>query len=185
MIGPGEFRETLQAPVLLTFYDYWQRLRGERAMPTWSDLKPEEMPSVLPYIWAWRVIEAENIRLRLMGETIYQAMTRTVRDKTPEDLYPAATAAEIRGRLLRVVRTPAGSGTIGRVLYDGEEIGTGERLALPYSDGRGGIGVIGVSILHPATDPVTGEPRPINPKAFFVLVGTETWLRLPAHVAAG
>jgi len=38
--------------------------------------------------------------------------------------------------------------------------------------------VIGASVLVPLVDPATGQPRLVNPKAFFVLRGEETWLPL-------
>lgn len=178
MIEAGEFRDRFQAPALLKLFDYWQSVRGARPMPNWSDIKPEEMAVVLPHIWVWRVTGADEVRLRLVGESIYQAMSRDLRGKTPEDLYPAAVGGEIRARLLKVARLPAGNATVGDVFHDTEKIGTGARLALPYADGRGGLGVIGASILVPLSDPATGQPRLVNPKAFFTLVGTESWLRL-------
>ncbi|MDB5358962.1 MAG: hypothetical protein JWO51_259 [Rhodospirillales bacterium] len=182
MIEAGEFRDRLQAPALLKLFDYWQSVRGARPMPTWSDIKPENMAIVLPHIWVWRVSDADEVQLRLVGESIYQALSRDLRGKTPEDLYPASISAEIRTRLLKVARLPAGNLTVGDVFHDREKIGTGERLALPYADSRG-RGVIGASVLAPLRDPATGQPRLINPKAFFTLVGAEAWLPLVPDAA--
>jgi hypothetical protein len=178
MIEAGEFRDQFQAPALLKLFDYWQSVRGRRPMPNWSDIKPEDMAIVLPHVWVWRISATGEVRLRLVGESIYQAMSRDLRGKTPEDLHPSPTGGDIRARLLRVARTPAGNATVGDVFDDDEKIGTAERLSLPYCDGGGGLGVIGASILRPVTDPATGWPRMINPKGFFNLLGEETWLRL-------
>ena len=178
MIDAVAFREKLGSPVLLKLLDYWQTVRGGRLMPTWSDIKPEEIAIVLPHIWAWRITDQDVAQLRLVGESIYQAMSRDLRGKTPEDLYPAEAGAEIRARLLKVARLPTCSHTVGDVFHGPTRIATGERLALPYSDGRGGLGVIGVSKLEPIQDPETGRPMQINPKAFFTLVGEEAFLRL-------
>jgi len=178
MIEAGEFRDQLQAPALLKLFDYWQSVRGPRPMPNWSDIRPEEMAIVLPHVWVWRVTEAGDVQLRLVGESIYQALSRDLRGKTPEDLYPAPAGGEIRARVLKVARMPAGNATVGDVFHDCEKIGTGERLSLPYADGRGGLGVIGASTLKPVPDPTTGQARLINPKAFFTLIGPDTWLRL-------
>lgn len=178
MIDAGEFRATLRAPPLLKLFDYWQSVRGPRSMPLWSDLKPEEMAIVLPHIWAWRVGDGDIVRLRLVGESIYQALSRDLRGKTPEDLHPPPAGAEIRDRLLRVAREPACNVTVGGIFHDAGQIGNGERLALPYADRDGGLGVIGASVMVPLKDPRTGLPRLVNPKAFFVLVGDETWLPL-------
>ncbi len=178
MIEAGEFRDQLRAPALLKLFDYWQSLRGRRPMPNWSDIKPEDMAIVLPHVWVWRVTGPGEVQLRFVGESIYQALSRDLRGKTPEDLYPAPAASEIRARVLKVARLPAGAAAQGDVFHEAEKIGTGERLSLPYADGGGGLGVIGASLLKPMLDPATGQARLINPKAFFTLVGTDIWLRL-------
>jgi len=178
MTDADDFRAKLQAPPLLKLFDYWQSLRVGRTMPLWSDIKPENMAIALPHVWAWRVSEADGVRLRLVGESIYQAMSRDLRGKTPEELHPYPTGAQIRDRLLKVARLPAANATVGDIFHDAEQIGTGARVSLPYADGNGGLGVIGASVLVPLPDPATGQPRLVNPKAFFVLRGEETWLPL-------
>ena len=178
MTDADEFRATLQLPPLLKLYDYWQSLRLGRTMPLWSDIKPENMAIVLPHVWAWRVGAGDVVRLRLVGESIYQAMSRDLRGKTPEELHPNPTGVQIRDRLLKVARLPAANSTVGDIFHDTEQIGTGARVSLPYADRDGGLGVIGASVLVPLMDPATGQPRLVNPKAFFVLRGEETWLPL-------
>jgi hypothetical protein len=172
------FRRGLTSPVQSTLFDYWQHLRGDRLMPAWSDIRPEEIAIVLPHIWVWRVTGANEVRLRLVGESIYQALSRNLRGKMPEDLYPAPFGARISERLLTVARTPVCSYTTGAIFHGPDKIGDGDRLALPYSDKEGGLGVIGASTLSPLIDPDTGQPQFVNPKAFFNLVGDETLLRL-------
>ncbi|HEV2674447.1 MAG TPA: PAS domain-containing protein [Aliidongia sp.] len=178
MIDRESFREKIRSPILRKLLDYWDDVRGERLMPNWSDIKPEEIAAVLPHIWAWHITAADEARLRLVGESIYQAMSRDLRGARPTDLYPSPTGAEIQQRLLKVARLPTCSYTVGDVFHGPLQIGTGDRLALPYADGRGGLGVIGASKLEPAKDPNTGKPMEINPKAFFVLAGEEFLLRL-------
>lgn len=178
MIDAVAFRGKVGSPVLLKLLDYWQSVREGRLMPNWSDIKPEEIAPVLPHIWAWRITDQDEPQLRLVGEAIYQAMSRDLRGKVPEDLYPAPAATEIRTRLVKIARVPTGSHTSGDVFHGPVHIATGERLALPYADGRGGLGVIGVSKMAPIQDPETGRPVQINPRAFFTLVGEETFLRL-------
>ena len=164
--------------MLLKLLDYWQSLREGRLMPNWSDIKPEEIAPVLPHIWAWRINSQDEPKLRLVGEAIYQAMSRDLRGKAPEDLYPPPAAAEIRARLMKIARLPTGSYTAGDVFHGPTHIATGERLALPYADAQGGLGVIGVSKFVPIQDPETGRPMQVPSQAFFTLVGEETFLRL-------
>jgi hypothetical protein len=174
MIDPGEFRARLQAPEAVRLFDYWQALRGERPMPLWSDIRPEEIAPVLPRVWAWRLSGDGDLRLRLIGEKVLEVMQRNVRGKTPEDLYPSDEAASIRARLLMVAQRPTCSYTVGEIFDEtGAHAGTGERLALPYADTNGGLGIIGASKARPAPDPVTGIEAPFNPKGLYSLVGPE------------
>jgi hypothetical protein len=178
-IDPGEFRAALNAPELLTLFDYWQDIRGPRPMPLWSDIRAEEIAPALPRVWAWRLTADGDLRLRLIGEKVLEVMRRNVRGKTPEDLYPPAEAAEIRARLLMVAQRPTCSYTAGDIFDEaGERAGTGERLALPYADGTGGLGIIGASKAKPAPDPLTGIEAAFNPKGLYTLAGPEYLMKI-------
>lgn len=178
MIDAGAFRAVLCTPELIQLFDYWQTLRGDRPMPNWSDIRPEQIAPVLPRIWAWRLGDGDALRLRLVGEKILEVMKRNVKGKTPEDLYPAAEAASIRARLLKVARLPTCSCTIGDIFDGAEKVGTGERLALPYAEPGGGRGIIGASKATLFVDPATGIEAPFNPKALYTLVGTEYYMTI-------
>lgn len=184
MIPADAFRAQLRAAPLIKLFDYWQLVRGCRLMPSWSDIRPEEMPSVLPQIWAWRLDDGGEPRIRLVGERILEVISRNVRQKTPEELYPAAQAAAIRARILKVAKTPTCSFTIGKV-FDGKvEVGLGERLTLPYADADGRLGVIGASNLAAALDAGTGLPISFKPMALYYLEGDEYFMRLTKGSAA-
>lgn len=73
-----EFLESCPAPVAEIFR-YWDRLRGERAMPRRADFRPEAVPRHLPAIlmidvegldeqgvgvYRYRVVGTESVRLR-------------------------------------------------------------------------------------------------------------------------
>lgn len=178
MMDIDAFRAALCAPELIQLFDYWQALRGDRPMPRWSDIRPEQIAPVLPRIWAWRLVEGDALHLRLVGEKILEVMQRNVRGKAPEDLYPAAEAATIRARLLKVARLPACSYTIGDIFDGAEKVGTGERLALPYSDAGDARGIIGASKAKLFPDSATGIEAPFNPKALYTLVGTEYYMTI-------
>jgi hypothetical protein len=180
MIPADAFRAQLRAAPLIKLFDYWQTLRGDRAMPSWSDIRPEEIPTVLPQIWAWRLRGNDEPRIRLVGERILAFTSRNVREKSPEDLYPPAEAASIRARIVKVAKTPTCSFTLGQVFFDKASVGFGERLALPYSDSDGGLGVIGASNLVAALDPETGKPISFKPKTLYYLEGDEYFMALTA-----
>ncbi|HEV2678626.1 MAG TPA: PAS domain-containing protein [Aliidongia sp.] len=178
MIEAGEFRATLRTPELIQLFDYWQTIRGGRLMPRWSDIRPEEIAPVLPRVWAWRVTVDGDLQLRLVGEKILEVLRRNVRGQAPEDLYPADEAADIRHRLLKVAQLPTCSVTSGDIFDAGEKVGTGERLALPYADVHGGLGIIGASKAKLNPDPATGIEMPFKPKALYTLVGTEYYMKI-------
>jgi len=177
MMAEGEFRAKLRSAVLIQLFDYWQTIRGSRQMPKWSDIKPEEIGPVLPQIWAWRLDEYGEPRIRLVGEKILEVISRNIRGSTPNDLYPPPEAMNIRKRIEKVTSVPTCSFTEGEVFHLAAMIGTGERLALPYSDGNGRMGVIGASHVTLASDAV-GKPFRFNPKALYRLVGNECFMRL-------
>lgn len=183
MIPADAFRAQLRAAPLIKLFDYWQRIRGRRLMPSWSDIRPEEMPSVLPQIWAWR-LDGDEPRIRLVGERILEVISRNVRQKSPEELYPAPQAAAIRARILKVARTPTCSFTIGKVLDGKVEVGLGERLTLPYADADGRLGVIGASNLAAALDARTGLPISFKPMTLYYLEGDEYFMKLTEGFAA-
>jgi hypothetical protein len=178
MIPAASFRAQLRAAPLIQLFDYWQCIRGRRLMPSWSDIRPEEIASVLPQIWAWRLDDGDEPRIRLVGERILEVIRRNVRQKSAEDLYPAPQAAAIRARILKVAKTPTCSFTIGKV-FDGKiEVGLGERLTLPYADTGGRLGVIGASNLAATLDAVTGLPISFRPTALYYLEGDEVFMEL-------
>ncbi|GGF08993.1 hypothetical protein GCM10011611_13080 [Aliidongia dinghuensis] len=178
MIDASTFRAALATPELIRLFDYWQALRGTRPMPLWSDIRPEEIAPVLPRIWAWRLGADDDLRLRLVGEQVLAILRRNVRGKTPEDLYAPAEAAAIRARLIKVARVPTCSHTAGDIFHGAHRVGTGERLALPYAEARGGFGIIGASKATLDPDPESGLERPFDPQALYTLVGPEYFLRI-------
>ncbi|HLZ67700.1 MAG TPA: PAS domain-containing protein [Aliidongia sp.] len=184
MIAVDEFRAKLRSAVLVQLFDYWQTIRGGRLMPPWSAIKPEEIAPVLPRIWVWRLDERGEPRIRLVGESILEVTSRNIRDSTPDDLYPPAEAADIRSRILKVTGMPTCSFTDGEVFDRATRVGSGERLALPYLDDRGALGVIGASHVRMATD-ADGKPIRFNPKALYRLEGAEYFMRLAPEEGGG
>jgi hypothetical protein len=49
----AEFRQRIVDQRLLRFFDYWLRIRGDRFMPAWGDIRPEEIAVSAP-LWRWR-----------------------------------------------------------------------------------------------------------------------------------
>ncbi len=144
----AEFRALILDRRLMLLFDFWQQARGTRAMPDWSDLKPEFFGAALPHIWVWQTDVAGEIRLRIIGESVMQMMELNLKCRTPYDLYGADQAPLLVERLKRVMHDPSANFAIGEVHADGALVGIGQRLGLPYLDRRTGrLGVIGGSVM--------------------------------------
>lgn len=134
-------REELRSPMLRRLVDYWDGLRGERAMPARCELKPEEMAFALAQImlvdihWPSAVTEASDptFRFRLVGSRIEAAGHRGLTGRWAHELQPVF----YRNTVLRAYREAAVAGepSIRRIQYtnDGNELRY-ERVALPLSN---------------------------------------------------
>lgn len=59
-------KEDFTSPHQVTFYEYWQKLKGERSMPARADIDPADIVHVLPYIVLLERIDDDYI-VRLIG----------------------------------------------------------------------------------------------------------------------
>lgn len=57
-------------PRLKALYDYWDALRGGRAMPARADVDPAQIPALLPYIIMYDVTPGGGYTVRLVGEEV-------------------------------------------------------------------------------------------------------------------
>jgi len=147
-VDVAEFRALILDKRLLLLFDYWQRIRGDRAMPDWAEIRAEEFAPAVPFVWAWRLDENGAVRLRLAGEAIVEVLELNIRGKTPFDLYAVESAQSIDDRFRKVMGDPTCSFSIGEVGHSGRAVGLGQRLVLPYFDRKvGRRGVLGGSVL--------------------------------------
>ncbi len=55
-------------PILSAFLDYWSRKRGDRPVPSRSDIDPAEIPNLLPHIMITEMTDGgQRFRCRLVG----------------------------------------------------------------------------------------------------------------------
>ena len=177
MTGSGQmiqdFRQSLNNPNLIQLFDHWLGWRGNRIMPRWHDIVPEQIPRLLPNVWAWRIDERGDARLRLAGEQIAAMVRVTTRGKTLADLYPRAYAREIRDEFAAVLGGPACCHAIGALDYAGTHAGPGQRLCLPYGDEDcTNQGILGISY-HPGVAQLYETAT-----TFSRLTGTKRFLQL-------
>lgn len=71
----ADFRGELKDPDLIQFYDYWDTLRGERAMPSRKDVDPVQIAARhLPNVMLIEVLqEPRRYRYRLVGTNVVLA----------------------------------------------------------------------------------------------------------------
>jgi hypothetical protein len=148
LMDVAEFRAQILDRRLLVLFDFWQQARGVRRMPDWADLKPEFFGAALPHSWVWQIDAAGEARLRIIGESVMQMMELNLKGKTPYDLYGPEQAAQLTARLRRIMNEPSANFSAGEVYAEGQMIGIGQRLGLPYLDRKAGrLGVIGGSVM--------------------------------------
>lgn len=74
---PDAFRAELFDDGARSLFDYWQSLRGPRAMPARADIDPLEIPrNILPWLYILAVSDDGNHRFRLAGtglDTVFNA----------------------------------------------------------------------------------------------------------------
>jgi hypothetical protein len=171
---PAEFRNALSHEYLVQLFDRWLEWRGDRLMPAWPDIRPEEIAPMLPHVWAWRIDGEGQPRVRLAGENIASMVVVTTRGKSLQDLYPPAYAEEIRAEFAEVLNRPACCHAVGALDNAGTAIGQGQRLCLPYGTPDGERGILGVSY-HPMREQIyssaTTFSRLTGDKRFLPLAG--------------
>ena len=73
------FRAQLVIPEQLQLYDYWRSKSQERAMPSRSDIRPGDIPRLLPQLSLIDVErEPKRYRIRLAGTRLYDIYEREI-----------------------------------------------------------------------------------------------------------
>jgi hypothetical protein len=67
--------DSVEDPDLRHLLDYWNRLRGVRAMPARAEIEPKELRRSLRYVHMYDVVEGgEDFRARLVGTAVYPGL---------------------------------------------------------------------------------------------------------------
>jgi hypothetical protein len=73
-------------------YDYWNGLRGTRAMPTRGDFDPVAIPRLLPHLILYGVAPEGGYTVRLVGEEVIQFAGRNAAGGPAGATMPPASA---------------------------------------------------------------------------------------------
>jgi hypothetical protein len=67
--------DSVEDPDLRHLLDYWNRLRGARAMPARAELDPREIRRSLRYVHIYDVVEGgDDFRARLVGTSVFPGL---------------------------------------------------------------------------------------------------------------
>lgn len=90
--------------ILGTAARYWERMRGDRALPSRRDLDPTEIPRLLPFVMLVDVeLEPLDFRFRLIGDAVQKIIERETRRRPFSDIPFMAKGNPIWADYARVV----------------------------------------------------------------------------------
>ena len=144
----NEFESWIKEPALKQVAAHWNEARGERAMPSWSDINPSRIAAHLSNVWSFRYDrEADDFFGRLVGERVARHIGKDFRGLRLAEAYPPEAVGWATNVFKRVVSEPALYGHLGVMYKQSSKPGSGERIILPLSsDGRVADGLLGATI---------------------------------------
>jgi hypothetical protein len=149
-LEPPEFRTILVGPHIQSFFDYWDGLRGARAMPERSDVDPLDVPRpLLPNLYILVRDDDGGFRFRLGGTRLVEIFGRDITGKRIEDVLRDEVLANARRSYERVIER--GKPSHSRALYCPESGGTPfvyQRLTLPLGSGTETTHLLGAVYLY-------------------------------------
>jgi hypothetical protein len=159
-VGFAAFRNTISSPTLRAIADHWHEARGDRPMPSWSQIRPSSIAPYLTWIWSFRYDrDSDEFTARLAGNHITIGFGKNFRGTRLEDIHHPPALGRVKVGLRRLLLTPSLYRSTGRLFRQGDHTGEGERIALPLAgDGLHGDGVLGASDYGPIPASVAGEP---------------------------
>src|SRR5579859_7436614 len=150
----------LRCVILQAVHSYWLEKRGDRFAPSRSDIKPEEIVRLLPYVLLMDVVGAPlRFRYRLVGTAFATEYGQEITGKFVDEIDLADKASSVIADCAEVVRSRAPSfNNWEYTKADGRHVEV-ERVLLPLSnDGEtvnmlfGAITARGFSALTPSSD---------------------------------
>ena len=141
------FSGRIVSPGLRAIAEHWLAAKGNKLMPSWSDLSPSQMAPQLTKIWAFRYDPArDEFFARLAGNRIMIGFGKSFRGTPLKELHKPDVYAKVLANQKRLISEPALYRGEGELFKIGGQIVRGERIALPLaSDGSHADGTIGAA----------------------------------------
>lgn len=89
----------MQQAVSQSLYSYWNALRGDRPAPKRFEIEPSHIANNLPDTFILERVTPANIRFRLAGSRIVNALGIELRGKNLLDLFGRKDAGAVRARM--------------------------------------------------------------------------------------
>ena len=171
----GDFKSLIlriESPALRAVAQHWHEARGNKRMPSWTDLSTSTMSTYFKMLWGLQYDpETGDLTGRLLGDKIgkwvgpdFQGARlqdlfsrSTYQEPHPTRLYSRSMYEEASQILTRIVTTPLAARSSGRLFTVEDFVVTGERIGLPMAaDGKTGDGILGASdyVAPPLLGPV-------------------------------
>jgi hypothetical protein len=143
----GLFRRRIVSPALRAIADHWLAAKGDKRLPSWSDLSPSAMAPHFTKIWSFKYDRvADEFYARLAGNRIMVGFGQSFRGTPLKDLHRPDIYEKCHANQKRLVTEPAVYRGTGQLFKAGDQIVSGERVALPLaSDGYHGDGTLGAA----------------------------------------
>ena len=148
---------SFQTPVVERAYAYWASKRASDRLPSRADLRPEEIPLLLPYVFLvdveWQPLA---FRFRLVGTEITRLAQReyTGVRVNAEEYGPCWKI--VFSTYSRVVYSARPEVAIWSAPWNDRDFLTYERLIAPLCSAGGEIGML-FGALHPITSELAGS----------------------------
>ncbi len=130
-------RDQIGHPLLVELYDYWERLRGEGALPRRADFDPAAIPRLLPYLIINEVERAADgrmrFRIRLEGQAVVEARGWPARGRYLDEPGVIVLHDDVLGAYAKVVAERRPWYSQGTFAPDRLRAGMLHRLALPFA----------------------------------------------------
>ncbi|MEQ8334066.1 PAS domain-containing protein [Nisaea sp.] len=139
------------------FLGHWLALRGDRAMPSFADLDPVDIPWALAHIFVVDILPGDDFVYRITGDNHTQRYGRNLKGARITDIMKAEGATAILKRWREVRDRPAGFFVVtDHMSTQGFHV-LGERMVLPFAnDGVTPSHLVGITNFVSETSLATG-----------------------------
>jgi hypothetical protein len=129
----------MQAAVSQSLFSYWNALRGNRPAPKRFEIEPSRIANNLPDTFILERLNHSNIRFRLAGTRITDALGMELRGKNLFDLFSAEDAKTLESQMeLITTQCVVGLFRMSAATVDGISV-TFEILILPLTHVRDSV----------------------------------------------